>query len=127
MSPADEFSPKLWSFVALTKGDESKIRNALSELSKEEFVELIREFERAKTKLWLAFDDESRLFGTGISDDGKHDIFANVVSLGKEHYNHVFHHPEDLKTDIEPNESPMVFVPGPLFWELFEEELNALL
>jgi hypothetical protein len=124
---ADDFSPELWRLLDQAENREDKLKAVLGSLPKADIIKLYKEFHRAKRCLWKASNDWDFLrpkAGESISEDEKEDMFAYVVGQGREYYNEIMAHPEQLRRDVDPGEVPFLWVVGRVFWERFDEEIT---
>jgi hypothetical protein len=59
-----------------------------------------------------------------VSEDEKEDIFAYVVSKGRDYYNAIVSGQKRLRRNIDPGDVPIIWVPGQVFDERFGEEIT---
>lgn len=127
MSAADDFASEFWDVVEHARGDEARLRAALTSLPREALINFYGEFRRALRSLWNKFDAAGHLRpgpGAQISEDEKEDVFAYVVSQGRGYYDDILSHPERLRRDVDPGDVPIVWIPGEVFWKRFGEEIT---
>lgn len=127
--PANQFSDEMWDLLEQCGQEEGALRTKLATMPRDSIVALYKEFYRAMRSLWDRLDasdffDLAPSAEEQISEDGKQDIYSFVVSNGRDYYNHISSHPEDLRTNVDPGDVPFVWVPGEVFWDRFNEEIS---
>jgi hypothetical protein len=123
----DSFSDILWGILGWARKSKDTLQSLLWSLPREALVLFHKEFRGALYNLWRASDAGGWLIPERdgyISDDGKEDIFAYVVSQGRRYYNEVLAHPERLRRDIQPGDVPFLGVAGQVYWDRFGDEIN---
>ena len=127
MLAANNFSSLLWDTLNKVNGDEGLLRSILYSLSRDELIMYYKEFRRAMRALWDEFDANGQLRpgpGQTISEDTKEDIFACVVSHGRDYFDEIVAHPERIRADVEPDDVPFLGLPGQVFSDRFDDEIT---
>ena len=125
MKPSTGFSPLLWDVLKQALGDKAKLQGILDGLPKEEVLAFHRDFRRALHGLWSTLESGGHLkHDEDLSEDTLEDMFAYVVSQGRDYYDDIISHPEKLRYDIHPSEVPFLGVPRQVFLQRFGEEID---
>ncbi len=116
MLDASDFSERLWMILDEATGSEQQLRNILGAKPKVIIVAFDREFRRASDNL------RNNIEVPGESEDALKDLYAMVVSKGKDFYDHIVNHPERILLDTKPGDPCYFGVAGSVLLHLFGEE-----
>ncbi|MCA9068370.1 MAG: hypothetical protein KDA84_05580 [Planctomycetaceae bacterium] len=116
MLNSNDLSEYLWIILKRADGDEEKLREILASKPRAALIAFDKEFRRAAANLWdIDVPDHT--------EDMLKDLYAQVVSKGKEFYDHVINNPERIAEDTEIGAPLLIEVAGEVFWEKFGEEI----
>jgi hypothetical protein len=127
MLNAAAFSSLLWELLDRANGKKEELKKLLSQLPREDLLDFHKEFLRALSNLWEGFDTAGSLEprpGEHLSEDTLEDVFAYVVSKGRDYYDEIVNCPERLRRYVHPSEVPFLGLARQVFLERFGEEID---
>lgn len=125
MKASTEFSPLLWDVLGQAAGDKTKLQCLLDGMIREDVLKFHREFRRAQYCIWSTCEAVGGLKSDeDLSEDTLEDMFAYVVSCGRDYFDAIVANPERLRYDVHPSEVPFIGVPRQVFLQRFGEEID---
>ena len=101
------------------------MQQVLGEIPKVDVLNFHKEFRRALGGIWSTFDASGNLKqDEDLSEDTLEDMFAYVVSGGRDYYDSIISHPDKIRYDVHPSEVPFLGVPRQVFLQRFGEEID---
>lgn len=114
------FAKLLWILIDQAAGSEAELRRILATKSKAIIMAFGREFRRASDNIWrsIPVNDPDH------SEDMLKDLYAQVVSNGKEFYDHIVRNPERILLDTPTGHPCYYGVAESVLWELYPDEME---